>query len=977
MFLAGLLIWLIAPVVELGVIIYLAVADGRNKKRIEELERRLKMLPAADEGESPVMLPVQGIHPETDGIPVSGFAASAAPEAGKAGKTAGKTAAKANGGKSDWASNTGFSRGTAALVAGVVMIVLAGLIFATTAWHILPDICKAAFVFGFSVLFFAASFLAERFLKIRRTGCAFYILGSIFLMLSVLAVGYFRILGAEFVLVGYHRWRVLCVGSAVTAAALFGGCGKFRDRVYTGCCMWGVTVSMVFFLLSLRLDYRGVACGMMYYGTVLVLLRQAPRMRKEMAVGRNGALGHGGEPEGNRLGHGRTSEEEAAPRDVAEVPWHGGTETWGISRGLDAFAPVHFCAAGIFLLPVMAGDIFRAFISTGGVSRIPFWGVAAAGCLTAGMAALAWDGKAVLQKAICQACCIVFFHYAALWLPLEFVYQLFAGTVLSGGYFLISREKGWQRDSLKCPQGDVLYTAVLFVDTVFLVMDAFADSLYANSGIGVQAAASGAMALLAASAVWWGRKRPAARGFIPLILFGLTVTVPEIIWRQFGIRPEMETVIWAYLFIMMVWDTVKHDRFRAVLWMAGAVCQIAYIGEEMVQIVFLLLFTGYFFCGIRRAVGRERAWLGRTAFAYALESACILADGLLPGTVLPAVPGLCLLAAGYVAAVWSGLLEKEDWFWGAAGVALFALAMGQFSWGDGYALLNLVPVLAAFAVLYVKFYRGGGQWQHFLITLLALPLPFILETRYGIEWDLLYAGVLAAVLVTGMAMRRCSAILEMADDGKSLRRADWFHILIALVLVPMMLGADERWRFAYLLALALYAAQYAALPKLRACALVASGLLLVFAWWLQPFFTLPARLRLEIQLIPVFLFVRSLPMACGRTDGICQVQKGLDTACLMVLAAGAVARGSLANALILECVCLAVFLLGHIRKSAWWIRTAGIIMVAAAFYMTRAFWLNISWWVYLLTAGLGLIGFAAWNETRKRGKDEDGGTDGK
>lgn len=41
-------------------------------------------------------------------------------------------------------------------------------------------------------------------------------------------------------------------------------------------------------------------------------------------------------------------------------------------------------------------------------------------------------------------------------------------------------------------------------------------------------------------------------------------------------------------------------------------------------------------------------------------------------------------------------------------------------------------------------------------------------------------------------------------------------------------------------------------------------------------------------------------------------------------------------------------------------------MILVALYMTKDFWLSLSWWVYLLAAGLGLIVFAAVNEMKKR-----------
>lgn len=959
MWLFVIVVWVFAPAVELGIIIVLAVVNGNKKRRIEELENRLKAVSGQCAG-SPLNAPVT----ENQAGAITAGQAEAPVGTAKPWIPGKKASASADDSekKSRWSASSGFSRGTAALVAGVVLVVLAGLIFATTAWHILPDICKAAFVFGFAVLFFTASFLAERFLKIKRTGCAFYILGSLFLMLSVLAVGYFRLFGAEFVLTGYHRWRVLCAGSVVTTAALFGGCSKFRDRVYTVCCLWGVTVSVLLLMLALRLDYRGTACGMMYYGTALLLLRQA----------------------GLHRGWGSLRDSDGDER--------GNDDEWSVGQNLNLFVPMHFGAVSILLAPMLLGDYLSAAVRTDAENRISRWScgpvdylasagylavagcLAAAGCLLVGMAILAWNSKKTPFQMLYQICCIVFFYYGALCLPMDFVCQMSLATIFSGIYFLITRKSGWTgyrlSCRLNCRQGDVLYTAVLAAGTWFLILEALEDGHYVESSLGIQASVTAAAVVFAAVMVWWGRQYPAVRTLIPAELFCLTATVPIIISRLSGAELDTSVFIWIYLLCMMVWDIKKKDRFWAALTVLGAVCQMAYLGEERKQCAFLLLFAGYFFCRFRQTEGRERTWLVRAAAAYFLESVSYLADGLVPGQVVPMLPVLVFLGAGYgLAAGKDRLLEKGDWFWDAAGVVLFVAAMGQFSWWYGYSLWNLIPLLAVFVVLYVKFYRGSGLWQHFVLTLSIIPLPFILSDWYGVPMQHLYGGVLAAVLLSGILMRRCGKLVELSGDGKKPVRVDWYHILIILVLVPMTLHATKIWHFVYLLLLALYVLQFSALPKLRRGAVTTAELLILTAWWTQPFFELPDRLWLEIQVIPVFLIIRLLPAVWGEEKRISMIQRVLDMICLAVLTAGAFVRANVVNALILEGICLTVFIFSHFKKSVWWLKTSGIVMVAVALYMTRSFWLSISWWIYLLTAGLGLIGFAAWNEIRKRGKE--------
>ena len=99
---------------------------------------------------------------------------------------------------------------------------------------------------------------------------------------------------------------------------------------------------------------------------------------------------------------------------------------------------------------------------------------------------------------------------------------------------------------------------------------------------------------------------------------------------------------------------------------------------------------------------------------------------------------------------------------------------------------------------------------------------------------------------------------------------------------------------------------------------------------------------------------------------ITNLQTVLYCLCLGAMASDALSTGAVWDALILEAVNLAVFLLAHMRKCMRWIRISGIIMILVALYMTKGFWLSLSWWVYLLAAGLGLIVFAAVNEMKKR-----------
>ena len=345
-----LLIWLVAPFAEAGVIIGLAVTNGRHKKRIQELTCQLErqrlygferkrtmegeMPPNLLEPESPNPSEPESTNPPEPEIPsdewlVPGYDGRRAVKEAEekpgqryvegpveetieglmeetmegtmsyamkvtevpAGIAAAVMDPISSNAKPDPPARTRkadshFYQGTAALIIGVVFVVLAGLIFATTAWHVLPSYCKVIMVLGFSGLFFGSSLVAGKILKIQRTSQAFYILGSIFLFLTVLAAGYFGLIGPEFILKGQNRYRVLWVGSMVTEIAMLAGTRKFRDRLYTQSCFWGMTVSMTFLMGALGLGYAGCLNAMVYYSFLLLLWDEGIRRRQDGAAAR-------------------------------------------------------------------------------------------------------------------------------------------------------------------------------------------------------------------------------------------------------------------------------------------------------------------------------------------------------------------------------------------------------------------------------------------------------------------------------------------------------------------------------------------------------------------------------------------------------------------------------------------------------------------------------------------------------------------
>ena len=118
--------------------------------------------------------------------------------------------------------------------------------------------------------------------------------------------------------------------------------------------------------------------------------------------------------------------------------------------------------------------------------------------------------------------------------------------------------------------------------------------------------------------------------------------------------------------------------------------------------------------------------------------------------------------------------------------------------------------------------------------------------------------------------------------------------------------------------------------------------------------------------MPAALLIFLLDPIFGKSRTVRALQTLGYSICLGLLCLDALHTGELVDALLLEGICLAVFIWAQIRKNTRWARISGIIILLVALFMTKSFWSSISWWVYLLAAGIGLIVFAAVNEKKKR-----------
>jgi|GEM_PF-5410834 len=168
--------------------------------------------------------------------------------------------------------NTKINAITIVFFIGVLFVVIAGLIFATTTWQVLPDLVKVVVIFFLIIVFFVASYFARSKLHLVQTGLTFYSLGSLFIPLSFLGMGYFRMLGNYFAVGGKGAYLLGFTAFFLLTFTFIFGAGSFKSKLFVWLAYTSGTIALLFMVwqITSESDIRGLLCAL--YCMIMVML---------------------------------------------------------------------------------------------------------------------------------------------------------------------------------------------------------------------------------------------------------------------------------------------------------------------------------------------------------------------------------------------------------------------------------------------------------------------------------------------------------------------------------------------------------------------------------------------------------------------------------------------------------------------------------------------------------------------------------
>lgn len=157
------------------------------------------------------------------------------------------------------------------LILGVSILLITGLIVATSQWDQMGAATKVVSISFVSLFFFALSYGTGRFLKIKQTAFAFLTLGSLLIPIIIVAIGYFELFGPYLSLDGEGRHLLGLMGTAIPLPLYVRHAFVHRSRLYVWIALLFLSLSVGFMLGALPLSLDAFYLGMMLYNAGLLV----------------------------------------------------------------------------------------------------------------------------------------------------------------------------------------------------------------------------------------------------------------------------------------------------------------------------------------------------------------------------------------------------------------------------------------------------------------------------------------------------------------------------------------------------------------------------------------------------------------------------------------------------------------------------------------------------------------------------------
>jgi hypothetical protein len=136
---------------------------------------------------------------------------------------------------------------------GVIFLLIGGLFVATSNWESMTSIMKSGSIAIVALLFYGIALFTKKVLHINKTAFAFIVLGSLFLPIFILSLGWFGLLGMYLSISGEGRYILGMMGSFLPVIVYILFASNLRSRLFVWFTYVSVAAGAAFLLAGLNL----------------------------------------------------------------------------------------------------------------------------------------------------------------------------------------------------------------------------------------------------------------------------------------------------------------------------------------------------------------------------------------------------------------------------------------------------------------------------------------------------------------------------------------------------------------------------------------------------------------------------------------------------------------------------------------------------------------------------------------------------
>ncbi|MFL6562738.1 MAG: hypothetical protein ACJ8MO_42395, partial [Bacillus sp. (in: firmicutes)] len=155
---------------------------------------------------------------------------------------------------------------------GVIFLLIGGLFVATSNWESMTSLMKSGSIAIVALLFYGIAFLTKKILKIEKTAFAFSVLGSLFLPIFILSLGWFGLLGPYLSISGEGRYLLGMLGSLLPVFVYYLFAKNLASRLFVWFAFVSISIGMAFLLASFHQEIDFFYLGMMIFNAIFIFV---------------------------------------------------------------------------------------------------------------------------------------------------------------------------------------------------------------------------------------------------------------------------------------------------------------------------------------------------------------------------------------------------------------------------------------------------------------------------------------------------------------------------------------------------------------------------------------------------------------------------------------------------------------------------------------------------------------------------------